>query len=493
MSDRLSDLLAQRARQGSGVHPTREGVDAVLTRRATRRRRRKAIGSGVAGLVVLAGAVGGFALTGGDDSPDAGIATDPPTSGELPLVGIDLIGYVRDPGADPGPDDVATGAEYGDITYVVFTGEDADPLGPLMTVATHSGLTQLSGTPVDLDGDGEVGGNGDGALSTFPRGAAVAWAEDGLVTAVNGHALSSDEVLAYARQIRTVPSDPQEVPAPEALPHREVGTFGPEPSFPVRVAAYRGPVTLGETVTLQVLTTDEPAYFDLTRIVSTEGVPYEEVPLGESFLGPGVALVSADDDGPTSALIRTDAGLVVHITAMGLDAPVLRTAIETGHLVDLSAEQAPTTAPSTPTTIPTDGQPSATTSTLVTATTAVPSTEITDIRWGTHGDTDRFVIEFAGALPPTHDVDLADRPSAGECVPPETAGVAFVNVHLGLTATRGDSGSFSAIGLGDPVVSVQVACEFEAFVDLVIALDRPVQPIVSELENPARLVIDIPR
>ncbi len=48
--ERLSDLLAERARQGSGVHPTREGVGIAVARRAARRRRKRAVGTGLAGL-----------------------------------------------------------------------------------------------------------------------------------------------------------------------------------------------------------------------------------------------------------------------------------------------------------------------------------------------------------------------------------------------------------------------------------------------------------
>jgi hypothetical protein len=334
MTDRLSDLLAQRARQGSAVHPSREGVEAAISRRATRRKRQRAIGTGLASLCLAAGTVGGFAIASNDDARNTNATTDPPAVGDLPLVGIDLPGYLRSPGEDPDPTEVTS-----DITYAVFTGDAGDPLGPLVTAASHAGVGQPDGSPVDLDGDGTTGDEGDANLITFPGGAAVVWAEDGQVMAIDGHGVSSDDVIAYASQVRDLPFDLEAIPTPEGLPHREVVTFGPVPDFASRVATYQGP----GTQQLQVLTTDEPGYFDLTRIVSTEGVPYEEVPLGPSFLGSGVALVSADDDGPTAALIRTDDGLIVHITADGLDAPVLRTAIETGHLVDLEPAPSPTT------------------------------------------------------------------------------------------------------------------------------------------------------
>ncbi len=55
--ERVSDLLAQRARQGSGVHPTLEGVESAITRRAARRRRQRTVVSGIAGLCLVAGVV----------------------------------------------------------------------------------------------------------------------------------------------------------------------------------------------------------------------------------------------------------------------------------------------------------------------------------------------------------------------------------------------------------------------------------------------------
>ena len=87
--ERLSDLLAQRARQGS-VQPSLEGVhDAVVGRRT---RRHRVIGSAAAGLLVVAclGAAVAASRTEGDTvlvaDPDAGTLPD------VPLVGVDIEG-----------------------------------------------------------------------------------------------------------------------------------------------------------------------------------------------------------------------------------------------------------------------------------------------------------------------------------------------------------------------------------------------------------------
>jgi hypothetical protein len=474
MTDRLSDLLARRAQQGSAVHPTREGVEAALTRRASRRRRQRVVAGGIGTAVVLLSVGVGLAASGGSsgDDPRSGIAMEPGAPNDLPLVGIDLVGYVRAPGLDPDP----TPTED-DLTYAVFTGDEVDVLGPMVTVTLQEGDLDPGGTPIDLDGDGDTRGEGDGWQGIYPGGSTVSWSLGGEIVAVSGHSgVSTEDVVQYARELVGQPIDLEEIPTPERLPNREVVTFGPLPDFASRTSSYQGP---GNVV--HVLTTRDPGYFDLTRIVSTEGRQYERIGFDSSVLGPGEAILSPDDDGTTSALIRTDAGLTIHVFGPGVVADTLRTAIEQDHLVDLTTQEDPSPVTTTP----------------APASTAAPTTvagdaTITDIRWGTHDTGERIVIEFAEALPTTHEVLLSDEPSAGECVRPETSGVAFVNVHLGLTKTTGDDGQFSAIGLGDPVVSLQVACEFEAFVDLVIALDRPVEPVITELADPARLVIDIP-
>ncbi len=352
MSDRLSDLLARRAEQGSGVHPTRTGVDEAITHRATRRRRRRTIGGGIGIVVVLA--VAGVAVAAGgstDDDPESGIATEPGGAEDLPLVGIDLVGYVREPALDP---EASAGGD--DLTYAAFTGDEPDVLGPMITASSfiQTGDTDPGGTPVDLDGDGDAGGESDGRMTEYETGATtVTWTHDstpppyGRIAVVNGHGVPPEDVLVYAQQLSGVPFDLETMPVPERLPNREVVTFEPTPDFPSRVASYQGPSSV-----VHVLTTSDRGYFDLTRIVSTEGEQYEEIPLGRTFLGPGAAILSPDDDGMTSALVRTDSGLTVHVFGRNVDAGTLRTAIRYGHLVDLSDEGHPLVTSVPTTTVP---------------------------------------------------------------------------------------------------------------------------------------------
>ena len=287
-----------------------------------------------------------------DDDPESGIATEPGGAEDLPLVGIDLVGYVREPALDP---EASAGGD--DLTYAAFTGDEPDVLGPMITASSfiQTGDTDPGGTPVDLDGDGDAGGESDGRMTEYENGATtVTWTHDstpppyGRIAVVNGHGVPPEDVLIYAQQLSGVPFDLETMPAPERLPNREVVTFEPTPDFPSRVASYQGPSSV-----VHVLTTSDRGYFDLTRIVSTEGEQYEEIPLGRTFLGPGAAILSPDDDGMTSALVRTDSGLTVHVFGRNVDAGTLRTAIRYGHLVDLSDEGHPlvTTVPTTTTVV----------------------------------------------------------------------------------------------------------------------------------------------
>jgi hypothetical protein len=347
MTDRLSDLLARRAQQGSAVHPSREGVQQAISRRATHRRRQRVIAAGVGTVVVLVSVGVGLAANGSSGDVRSGFATDPGTADDLPLLGIGLVGYVRDPSLDPEP----TRTE-GDLTYAVFTGDEVDVLGPMISVTVQSGDLDPGGTPLDLDGDGDTRGVGDGWQGSYPGGSSVTWGVDGEIASVSGHSgVSTDDVVAYARQLNGRPIDLDEMPAPEGLPNRQVVTFGPLPDFPSRTSSYQGPSSV-----VHVLTTREPGYFDLTRIVSTEGRQYERIGFDSSVLGPGEAILSPDDDGMTSALVRTDAGLTVHVFGPGLSPDALREAIEQDHLVDLTEVERPTPFTATPTAPPTPGR-----------------------------------------------------------------------------------------------------------------------------------------
>ena len=446
------------------------------------------MGSGVAALCLVAGVVGGVALAGDDDEP-AGVAEVP--SG-LPLVGIDLVGYTRDPSLDP---DSRIGNGRGDLTYVAFTGDEPDVLGPMISASSHPGDLDPGGTPVDLDGDGAVGGVSDGWFGTYPGGANVTWSLEGEIASVNGHGVTAGEVLVYARSLNGVPFDLETMPAPEGLERREVVTFEPVPDFASRVSSYQG------AGVVHVLTTDDPGYFDLTRIVSTEGTPYEEIGFESSFLGPGEAILSPDDDGPTSALVRTDAGLVIHVFGASLDAETLRAAIEQDHLVDLSAEAPTPTTTTVP--VPASTTTIGTTTSIVGSTGTIPPPESTRIA-GISDDGSQLTLEFDGPAPVVHDVaagvdpvkDCADGVAMyddllrNEGRSPHTGGWITVRLRTTLEAliegpvVDADGDIFvlcrNQDGLGPTILAFPFGGE------------PPAAMTYEQLTDPTRLVIDLP-
>ena len=361
--DRLSDLLAERARQGSGVHPTREGVGIAVTRRAARRRRKRAVVTGVAGLCLLAGVVGGLALAGDDDGQEGGFTSPTGSLPDVPLVGLDIDGFVQ---GEPQTGDLHLDDEPARTVVVFRSGHSlADPF---VTVAVQSPIggvpPEVRGDPIDLDGDGvdDAGGGGNDS------GLGIEWRlNDGSVATVGAElvgAESEDALITYAREVFSPTLDLDDLPSPDGLPERDTWTL-PDPRGPAEASiTYEAGDASERWIT--VSTTNQPGYFDLLQDSSAnpaEGFGYEEIALGESFLGSGRAIVFDEYAGPGRdyALIRTDAGLTLEITTgcrtgqvcsqATLDAGTIRDVIRTGAFVDVDlAEGPPTTTALAPAT-----------------------------------------------------------------------------------------------------------------------------------------------
>ena len=315
--ERLSDLLAQRARQGSGVHPTREGVGIAVTRRAARRCRKRTVVTGLAGLCLVAGAVGGLALAGDDDGQEDGFTAPTGPLPEVPLVGMNINDFELTSAT------IAPVEDSGEPPFTSVTFRSADSLAqPLMNVAVDPDLgdgipVEPDGTPVDLDGDGQSDGAADGWLTSTPSGTVVEWfLDDGRIAGVGGYGLEEEAVLAYVSQIAGESLDVATVPAPDGLPERSVSTI---PSgLPVEEATATYSNGDGE---VRVTTRNEPGTFDILQLYGTSTYGgFEAAEVGDAFIGPSRAIVSEPAPGHPYALILTDSGLTIEISTESSDA-----------------------------------------------------------------------------------------------------------------------------------------------------------------------------
>jgi len=472
LDQRLVALLDEAADEA--LPATRSGVQSAIDRRGRRRRRQRVAASGLALVAVLAG-VGAAVVVSRHDTRSP-LFLDAPTG--HPLVGVDLPGWdlrlAGDSESVPGQD-----TDLLDDAMAVFSDPD-DPLGgPVVFLTTTQDGLGGEGRPVDLDGDGDTAGEADGRIATEDSGGltGIGLPVPGTATnaVISASGLDEDALVEYASALAMGPTfTVEEAPAPDGLPRRDVQPDGPQPG--TSFAFYRGP----RRAELAVTTNEGGVRAQLATIGVREDA--EAVELGASLLGPGVAAVY--DGEQDTGVVLTESGLSITLGGDGLDAAVIRRIIEEGRFLEV--------------------EPSVPSTTTVAPTTAIPTTSIggdptlldpsiVDVRVGSHDGYDRVVIEFAERLPDTRDVVLADAPAAGECVVPDLPGTAFVNLHLGLTGTNQDPNDLLPYGTGDgPLLSVERTCEFEAFVDITIALDRPIEPVVTELTSPPRLVVDLP-
>ena len=415
--ERLSALLTERARQGSGVHPTREGVGLAVTRRAARRRRQRTVVTGLAGFCLVAGVVGGLALASDDDNGQEGGFTSPTASlPDVPLVGLDIDGFV--PGephtGDLDPDDEPA------RTVVVFR-SGRSLADPFVTVAVQPPIDGVPpDAPADPDIDLDADGVADASLGGNHLGVRLAWRlNDGSVAEVGAE--SEDALITYAREVFSPTLDLDDLSAPDGLPARETWTL-PDPRGPAEASVTYEAGDADERW-ITVSTTNQPGYFDLLQDSSAnpaEGYGYEEIALGESFLGSGRAIVFDEYAGPGRdyALIRTEAGLTLEITTgcrsglvcsqPALDAGSIRDVIRTGAFVEVEPAAGPptTTALAPATTVP----PVTSTSTSV-----VPSPQgLPRLTRSVDEQGEHLTIEFDG-VPPALGVMTLLETLTGDC------------------------------------------------------------------------------
>ena len=212
--------------------------------------------------------------------------------------------------------------------------------------------------------------------------------------------LSEAFLVDYVRGLDREAFDVAALPNPDGLDQRRTSTL-PSPVATQALSAYAG-----DGGTLQVLTTNDPGWFDLRRMTLDANSigNLTETPLGQSFLGPGVAESTPAGEGSAFAVVRTESGLTIEIWTEGIGVDVVNQILAEGRFVEVEPMEAPTTT---------------TTVEAVTTTTEVPapttavvdagSTLITDITIEPGDELDRLELFFAGTVPEDYELTPAEE------------------------------------------------------------------------------------
>ena len=125
-------------------------------------------------------------------------------------------------------------------------------------------------------------------------------------------------------------------------------------------------------------------------------------------------------------------------------------------------------------------------------------TTLSAIRIAQQDTFDRFVLEFAGTELPSYHVEYVDRPIR-DCGPGDVvqvAGDAWLLIRLDPARAHDDQGRVTleqrrAKPNLPILLEAHLICDFEAQVEWVLGVSSPLGYRVSELTQPARLVIDL--
>ena len=123
---------------------------------------------------------------------------------------------------------------------------------------------------------------------------------------------------------------------------------------------------------------------------------------------------------------------------------------------------------------------------------------LVDVRTARHEGFDRVVFRFDGARTPGVHVEYIDQPvrQCGSGNPVQIAGDAWLEIRLEPSNAHTQQGQPTVTdrermpGLPN-LKELELTCDFEAQVAWVLGLASPNEYRVLELENPARLVVDV--
>lgn len=120
------------------------------------------------------------------------------------------------------------------------------------------------------------------------------------------------------------------------------------------------------------------------------------------------------------------------------------------------------------------------------------------VRTGLHDDFDRVVFEFEGTELPGYHLEYIDKPvrqcGSGNVV--EVAGDGWLEVRMTPSQAHTEAGEPTISArermLDMPILKeMELTCDFEAYVTWVLGTSSPNRYRITELSDPARLVVDV--
>lgn len=123
---------------------------------------------------------------------------------------------------------------------------------------------------------------------------------------------------------------------------------------------------------------------------------------------------------------------------------------------------------------------------------------LSDVRVGVNQGFDRVVLEFLGSAAPGYRVEYVDRPvrRCGSGDATSIAGDAALSITLRATQAHDERGQVTVQQrerrLQMPVIKeVEMVCDFEGVVQVVLGVARPNRYRITELQNPTRIIVDV--
>ena len=121
---------------------------------------------------------------------------------------------------------------------------------------------------------------------------------------------------------------------------------------------------------------------------------------------------------------------------------------------------------------------------------------ITDIRVAGHEDYERIVIQFQDQIPSYH-IEYVDEPwhQCGSGRQMYFEGDGLLEIRLEIAAAHNEKGKPTVnrdiTTPTDNIREVEIGCDYEGIVNILAGVGSPNRYAAFELQNPARLVVDI--